>query len=275
MRLRIHIDPTADGLWTLTYPGAASAGPVEVERVTKGAYPVLKRAGAAFDEATLTSLAARLAAKQPREVEVEAFGRHLFQVLIGDALWRHLAADPPSAVELLCTDPEFTRLPWEIMHGAAAFLAGDGIGVVRLAPAEGEEMRVTVRPRVLFVVGAELHDARIRAGAEYLGLLRRLESTGLIMELHLLTRATRTRLQDTVERLRPSIVHLDLPHGGPSPGTGGYLELSSEDATKRYDKVPARQLALLLGGVPQVVVMNARHSGAARAQIRRHWRSTC
>jgi hypothetical protein len=179
MRLRIHITHTADGHWTLSYADAVPSEPVELERVAKGAYPVMKRVGAVFDEAALAALAARLAAKQPREGEVQGFGQHLFQVLIGEALWGQLPGGPPSAIELLCTDTEFARLPWEIMHGPGGFLAEEGIAVIRIAPANSGETSVTVRPRVLFVVGAELHDPRIRAGAEYLGLLRRLENTGV------------------------------------------------------------------------------------------------
>jgi hypothetical protein len=263
MRLRIHIERTAEGRWTLYYPDAVPFEPVELERVAKGAYPVMKRVGAVFDEAALAALAARLAAKQVRDGEVvEGFGRHLFQVLIGESLWGQLPGGPPCAIELLCTDPEFTRLPWEIMHGPRGFLAKGGIAVIRIAPANSGETSVTVRPRVLFVVGAELHDPRIRAGAEYLGLLRRLENTGLVMESHLLTRATRARLGDSIKGLRPSIVHF-VCHGGLEPGLGGYLELTSEDPTKPYDKVPARQLTELLDPLPQVVVMNACHSGAA------------
>src|SRR6516225_4024653 len=133
MRLRIHIERTAEGRWTLYYPDAVPFEPVELERVAKGAYPVMKRVGAVFDEAALAALAARLAAKQVRDGEVvEGFGRHLFQVLIGESLWGQLPGGPPCAIELLCTDPEFTRLPWEIMHGPRGFLAKGGIAVIRI-----------------------------------------------------------------------------------------------------------------------------------------------
>ncbi len=268
MHLRVVVTRVDPAHWRIEYPGLGAAGaPRTVERAAAGVYPLIKPPSAVnWKGDDVADIGLRIASKQQRVGDVEAFGRHLFAVLLGDPIWNEAiqrgAGGVVAAIELCSTDLEFTRLPWEMMCGPGGFLAKDGVGLVRMAPAPGAaELKVTVRPRVLFVIGSELHDARIRAGAEYLGLLRRLKASGLPLESHILPRATSKRLEDALLRINPSIVHF-ICHGGTEASGAGYLQLVSEDKNRPFDKITASQLTALTAGIAPVVVLNACYSGA-------------
>jgi hypothetical protein len=112
-----------------------------------------------------------------------------------------------------------------MMHGPNTFLAAEPriVGITRLIAADRQaEVVIPVTPQVLFVAGADLHKKEIRPGAEYLGLLRRLETTGLALHSRILLRATTQAIKDTFDAFKPSIVHF-ICHGG-ADANGGYLE---------------------------------------------------
>lgn len=261
--LRIKVRKIQQDEWELSYPDHPQVASRGVTLVSgQGAYLLLSVKGEGIDP-TLADLTTRVAAKQPRGTDVEAFGRYLFQLLIGTDIWNGLAPNLPGEIVLSCRDHDFGRLPWEMMHGPSDFLAADGIALVRTADdLHSLADECAIRPKVLFVIGAELESTTIRAGAEFFGLIRRLQTSGLAMELQVLTRATRTRMEDAIEQFRPSIVHV-ICHGGFDPEKGGYLELAPEDKGQSVDKVFSSQLVSLLHGIPSVVVLNACKTGRA------------
>ena len=142
---------------------------------------------------------------------------------------------------------------------------------MRRVPAAGAPRTVTIAPLVLFVIGSDLNDPRVKAGAEYLGLMKRLEATSLVMETQVLMRATRKSIEETVQRVRPSIV-VFICHGSIRGDGVGQLELTPEDKTQKSDTLTGDQLRDLLHGIPQAVVMNACETGASsRSSVPLAW----
>jgi hypothetical protein len=209
----------------------------------------------------------------PARQDVEVFGRYLFATLLGDAAWQVLcdqAGAEPIELALIWDEAEWelNRLPWEMMHGPNTFLVaepGRPVAITRLvagANSNGEMDAIQVRPRVLFVVGADLSDPAIQPGAEYLGLLRRLKAAGVGLNSCVLLEATSQKLKDAMDSFRPSVVHF-ISHGGVD-SRRGYLEMMPDDASGQRERRFAEQLLLLLeteDGLPPIVVLNACHSG--------------
>ena len=67
-------------------------------------------------------------------------------------------------------------------------------------------------PRVLFAVGSHLTDRDIRSGAEFMGIMRRLERDGGFIEARVLERATRQEAVAKLKAFQPDVVHL-IGHG--------------------------------------------------------------
>jgi hypothetical protein len=221
-----------------------------------------------------------IAAGDPADGVVERFGRYLFHALIGDALWAGIVSKAPVAeglqrIELALSWPdsewELSRLPWEMMHDGQAFLANQPprlVAILRLVgpSAEGEHK---VNPRVLFVVGAHLKDPEIRAGAEYLGLLRRLQDVSLGLDSYVLLEATGEKIQSAVRSFQPSVVHV-IAHGSFSLGPPrGVLRLFSDDKSSKTQDFHADQLIGFLNrgeedapDYPPIVILNACYTGA-------------
>jgi hypothetical protein len=261
MRLLIQVtrpDPAALR-WRIAFanPELAAIPAVELAATVKEAYPLIEpRAPAAFDLNAVQQAARNVAAKSPLSGDTERFGRYLFQVLIGDdALARIRAQGPLEAIALDCEERDFSRIPWEMLWLDDNFAAYHGVGITRVLgtqPAAPKD--VTISPVVLFVIGSEVNDPRIRAAAEYLALLKRLETKGLQIESHVIARATSKKIADAVERLKPAIVHF-ICHGGPAGSN--YIELASDDPTRPFDKLDPEQLANLVQGIPSAIVLNA------------------
>jgi len=270
-RLRIQVERTTPTTWEIRYPGMAAVQPRTVTLVSGG---ITLPQTTGFDPNNLQDrkLAIDITElKSPRSGDVARFGSYLFDVLVGSA-WNTIAAGGlPSAIELASSDPEFHRLPWEMAYGPADFLAKQDIGMVRVIPSANGPQKIAISPTVLFVIGADLSDKRIRPGAEYLGMLKRLQASGLVLDTHLLVRATRKSVEDAVTRIRPSIV-VFIAHGGLSVTGNGQLELMSDDGSGKPDYVPASQLRALLKDIPKVVVMNACETGASsRSSVPLAW----
>jgi hypothetical protein len=274
--IRVEAARTAQGTWDIRYPGLLPGAPaVSVDLVLAGTITLPRTPS--FDPAVPANRDLALAVttlKTPKEGEVDKFGKYLFEVLLGavkDEAERLAKSNELSAIELSSADPEFHRLPWEMARSADGFLAGDGIGFVRLVPSPMGSRTVTVAPRVLFVVGSDLTDKRVKAGAEYFGLMRRLEATGLNLETRILVRATRKGIEEAVKRQRPSIV-VFIGHGSIGAQGAGQLELAPEDRSQKTDYVTGAQLRALLHGIPQVIVMNACETGASsRSSVPLAW----
>jgi hypothetical protein len=212
-----------------------------------------------------------IAARDPGPRTIQSFGAYLFAVLLGEQAWRAIcerAGDEPVELALMgaSSDWELTRLPWEMMCGPNGFLAVEPrrhVAITRLVSStRPTPASLVLEPRALFVVGADLADVAIRPGAEYLGLLRRLQAQGLSLNCRILVRATTVRLQDAIERFKPSIVHF-ICHGGITDDHRGYLKLVSNDDPRQDAEVSGGSLLpiLLQAHQPPVVVLNACYAG--------------
>jgi hypothetical protein len=225
-------------------------------------------------EAALGPCRDRILARRPDEGDVEAFGRYLFQTLVGDATWAEIRADAAGSVDLAVTVPSAApalhRLNWEMMRGPDGFLARGApiaTSITRVVGGAGAPARVVGSPpRLLFVVGSSLSDPRIRPGAEYMGLLRRVDEDGRVLSARILESATPERVRRAVERHRPEVVYF-VCHGGEDRGRP-YLEFQTEAG--EADPAAALQYAPQLldmlrapdGTLPALVVLAACGSGA-------------
>ena len=80
------------------------------------------------DAEVLANAYGSIAAGQPAGPRVKEFGRYLFEVLLGKAVWaKILEQADASGVELglswSTSEWALSRLPWEMMHDGTEFLA--------------------------------------------------------------------------------------------------------------------------------------------------------
>lgn len=228
-----------------------------------------------LDARTLGRWYANMASGQASEGMPRRFGRYLFELVLGDRVWSEIltrAAGAAIDLRIACPRDEWAlmRLPWELMHDGQHFLAarpGPLVLMSRQVTADVADVAPRVfTPRVLFVVGALQDDAEIRAGAEYLGLMRRLQTLDLTIDSRVLRDATAESLQQAVSEFQPSVVHF-ICHGGFSGGRGSLRLLASDPALPFQDYTAPQLLALLswtdAAGVvryPPVLVLNACYS---------------
>ncbi|HVR99235.1 MAG TPA: hypothetical protein VMW27_21625, partial [Thermoanaerobaculia bacterium] len=238
MRFVVEAKPTNGG-WEVTVQGIAQPdGPRRMQRV--GEFPQRLEAQPGqnvaktdlwdqTDPDQIRNAFGRIASGTPAAREVALFGQYLFQALLGDVLWQAICDAAKAAgddlIELALSfeedDTDLHRLSWETLHSGTSFLTAEAqklVAITRLVPAEKAQAATrVVEARVLFVVGAALNDPELRPGAEYLGLMRRLEASGLGLSSQLLLQATVESLRDKVLEIRPSIVHV-IAHGAFSGG---------------------------------------------------------
>jgi len=181
-RLRIQIERTNATTWEVRYPGIA-----ELQARTLTLSPNLitlpQTTGFNSNNPKDRDLAINIMGlKSPGTGDMVRFGSYLFDVLVGSAWNTITAAGLPEMIELDSSDPEFHRLPWEMAYGPTDFLAKLNVGMIRVIPSAGGPQKITISPKVLFVIGADLSDKRIRPGAEYLGMLKRLEASDLFLK---------------------------------------------------------------------------------------------
>jgi hypothetical protein len=228
------------------------------------------------------------------DFDVVEVGRHLFETLLGDAVWSSILAATAGAsmIELALEwskdERELHRLNWEMMHGPGGFLGAGFNG------ANGQPVRVAISrvvteasaftrlpselPRILFVVGCSLNDQRIRAGAELFGLLRQIKAkerggtivTQRYLPIRLLQEATPDRLAASMREFQPEIVHI-ISHGTAEPNAAPGLLLQPNPGQQGEQWKEAGQLLQLLtvdapgeaahGWRPSVVVLSACFSG--------------
>lgn len=222
--------------------------------------------------------------REPELGDVETFGRYLFDTLIGCQAWSAIEEKAAQAeiIELALSFPlsEITlqRLNWEMMcrppcclpenrrHDQYGFLV-DGypkpIAISRLVPTAKQSARpLNLPPRVLFVIGTELTDPRIRAGAEYFGLLRQLKHTNRTINSRVLQQATPTKVKEIMQDFRPDVVYF-ICHGHMDQG-GGYLELRAEGRNgtlRRYGPELLNHDLIVENKYPSMVVLSACFSG--------------
>ena len=215
--------------------------------------------------------------------DMETFGRYLAQNLLNQGAWdaiNVIAQGQP--IELsICSHAgidELARLPWEMMYGTTNFLVAQTqqpVAITRLICTQDQSQHSAQQPerqielpsplKVLFVIGADLSDARILPGAEYLSLLRRLEAQGILnFQSRILLAATSKALEDVVRLWRPSVIHF-ICHGGHDELQGGFLELTPEDERDPQPQLFAQELLPLLtpDKLRPLVILNACYSGLA------------
>ena len=158
----------------------------------------------ALDANTLGRWYANMASGQASDGMPRRFGRYLFELVLGGETWaKVLARAGGAAVDLRLDCPAdawaLMRLPWELMHDGQHFLAARPGPLVlmsrQITATVADTAPRSFTPRVLFVIGALQDDAEIRAGAEYLGLLRRLQALDLTLDCRVLRDATAEMLQ--------------------------------------------------------------------------------
>ncbi|BCS35919.1 hypothetical protein TBR22_A51540 [Luteitalea sp. TBR-22] len=229
----------------------------------------------ALDARTLGRWYANMAGGQASDGMARRFGRYLFELVLGQPVWDAMlaaAAAAPIDLRIACPPEAWAlmRLPWELMHDGQHFLAarpGPLVLMSRVVTAPGATATPRVfSPRVLFVVGSLQDDAEVRAGAEYLGLLRRLQALDLTLDSRVLRDATAETLQAEIARFQPSVVHF-ICHGGFIEGRGALRLLASDPGLPYVDYTAPQLLALLAttdeAGTtryPPVVVLNACYS---------------
>ncbi len=226
----------------------------------------------ALDASRLGIWYANMASGRASDAMPRRFGRYLFELVLGSAVWGEIvtrAAGAPIDLRIACKPDDWAimRLPWEMMHDGQHFLAARPGPLVLMsreihAPGAPATPRIFT-PRVLFVIGALEGDTEVCAGAEYLGLLRRLQTLDLTLDCQVLRAATAESLQAAVTEFHPSVVHF-ICHGG-FAGPHGALRLLASDPSLPFQDYTAPQLLGLLatrdaaGTVtyPPVLVLNA------------------
>ncbi len=234
----------------------------------------------ALDARTLGHWYASLASGQASDGMPRRFGRYLFELVLGASVWSTIVERADGAaidLRIACPPGEWPliRLPWELMHDGVHFLAARPGPLVLMSreirAVASNGMPRVFTPRVLFVVGALQGDTEIRAGAEYLGLLRRLQALDLTIDSRVLRDATAESLQQAVTEFRPSVVHF-ICHGGFADGRGA-LRLLASDPGLPFQDYTAPQLLSLMSWkdadervqYPPVVVLNACYSATPPA----------
>jgi len=248
-------------------------------------------------DAEARELAATVDAGGARAADLDRYGRLLFEAAFGAQTWRQLVADaaPAPYLELAIRGRADTEqaaaaalqaLRWEALHDGTTPVAAKGavtepgaaglvsVVIVRLIPpalpiirnGPGLLSSVNRIPRVLFAIGSRLTDPRVRAGAEFMGILRHLERRGGSIQPRVLESASVTSLTRELERFQPDVLHV-IGHGRPFPVEHCVkLQLRADTPGTGDDYVTAAQLLDIFGHadhVPTVVVLSACQTASA------------
>jgi hypothetical protein len=197
--------------------------------------------------------------------DVGLFAEYLHCILIGSRHADLLAPHRDIQIELFVPKSEvvIASLPWELAKDPVrGFLSGQKrfafSRVVKSTSAKSYS--IGTMPRVLFVVGADVFDPKIKPGAEYLCILRAVRG----LRTHLLLDATPERLGALVRQIRPAVVHF-VGHGIRVPPS---IELK-DDTGSPVGLSPSAllQRLTLSDGLPPVVVLNACHSAGVQESV--------
>jgi hypothetical protein len=281
--LRVKFAPTAGPLagWRVEYT-RADGGVTPAARVLGAAstghpLPEAPVAGGLASDPTGVPLVRALARVAERnDSDAVRVGEYLFSILFGPD-WTNVAAQITRIEVAYAGDAPghaLCGLPWELARepGAKDYLfrlkGPPQRSLVRVVGGHGAprvDIKIASPPLVLFVVGSRATDRAVRAGAEFLGILRNVAG----LRTHLLTEASVSEVEQAVRDLRPQIVHF-VCHGGVDPQKGAYLELTRDKtaaskkgqgaASKADAKVYGEQLVRILtcdGKLPDVVYLNA------------------
>lgn len=218
---------------------------------------------------------ADIAARVTKTGQARALGVHLLEAAIGVDRWKRVVANakasgsPRVTVRLWWRHTEgiLGQQHWELLHDGNSFLgtAPPGVAIVRVVPPldgsepPGPPALIRGAPRLLFAVGTDLHEAEVRPGAEFLGLLKELDdSSRNLTEVRLLTKATRTTLARAMREFKPHALHL-VCHGTRA-GDQPTLEFRSDLPGQKTASLTAEQLlpTLLVDPAnPPLVILSA------------------
>jgi hypothetical protein len=299
--MKLAIDVTANtGGWTVTYASPELAEGLSERTLGRcgtaaNGFPLppaaesaawIGQPHAAFCEAKdvrpLEDAYQRVILGQADVALMKQFGSYLTAVLLGPHVARlrentrgelievHLGVSPDAGTML--------RLPWELMYGPGQPLVADDdhpIGLVRVVSrgAQPATNALELPLRVLFVIGQTLDD-RVRPGAEYMTLLRRLATTKDSVNFisRLLLQATADEIEAKVDEFAPSVVHF-ICHGDFDEVKGqATLMLTKVEAGEKTNEMEPLTVADVLqrlrgkkgdAKLPSVVVLNACHTAAA------------
>jgi hypothetical protein len=286
---------------SVTRDGQAVGAPRDLQRVAEArrVWPLPPASELPPDDAELANLLAggtkqleellqRIAQRRPNKGDVAALGKYLFAVLLGKPAWEAIKqAAGNSNVELALRFPlpasakeDLARFHWEALRGPEDFLARGTtvngrllrVAFTRLVPGTQAAQRpVSLPPHALFVVGCELNDARIRPGAEFLGMLRQIRQSAHQRTFHprVLVRASVEQIKETVATFKPDLVHF-ICHGtddgrlefAPEPGEPADAvapKLGPENIADLFTKPDEHGQTW----APAIVVLNACNSAIA------------
>ena len=164
-------------------------------------------------------------------------GSCLFETIIGKENWTKIIGLGKNYIDIQLAweyqDKLLARIPWEIMHDAEnrRFLLRDFhnfVTITRLTKSQKKmDVKLEIPLKVLFVVGSDLNDPAIKAGSEYLGLLRFLETKNLTFNSRILLDADYSRVEQQIVSFKPSIIHF-VGHGDINHNNEAYIKLNSE-----------------------------------------------
>lgn len=260
MRVLIGVTPRpADG-WDV-HVTEHGGGPIARHEMEAGAErPYVRPAGSTSIDPDVVAASERLADGRPAAGDVLTVGRHLFDSLVGATAWnaigRRLSQSRDKRLELALSweggEGRLQSLNWEAMHDGSTFLAGTppplSVSITRIvadAEFEGRKHRSVEPPiRVLFVIGSDLADERVRAGAEIMGLLRKIELERGAISSSVLQSANPESLARRVRRFHPHIVHF-ISHGQIGAKGEGELLLRPPGGKRTDPDLPVGADALL------------------------------
>jgi hypothetical protein len=301
MRALVDLEDRAGELFAVvTAPGRVAAErPV---RWTDGRWLLVARDEPISDE-DATALATAVDHGAATAADLARYGGLLFEAAFGTQAWRELITHAAGAPCLELTiraraDQEqrtagaLHALRWEALHDGSVHVAAKGamdpagpsgrrlpVGIVRLVPpavarpAMGADGRVPfdpiVRiPRVLYAIGSRLTDPRVRAGAEFMGIMRHLERNGGSIQPRVLEFATAASLTTALDDFKPEILHL-IGHGRWFPNDECVkLQLRAEGTAAGDDYITAARLLDVFEGaghLPKVVVLSACQTASVQA----------
>lgn len=251
-------------------------------------------AALATDEGRVVALAKQLIQGDTSGNAVPLLGEYLTALLLGPA-WEQLEsslAGKPESIELgLQFDPDsvMQRLPWEMMMHCGkplGALQGRTVAITRLVdgPASGK-IQISIPLRILIAIGMQF-DQSLRPGAEYIGILRRLQAArggeasggappqSIDVNIRLLPSTTVEDLAAAITEFDPSVVHF-IAHGQQiekQPVIILTCPSATEIGKSEADPCGPLRLAQAMrrkdgtGKLPPVVVLNACHTGEHNAE---------
>jgi hypothetical protein len=232
---------------------------VAIERIPLGAE---LGALSAFRDRMDASLRGRGGAKRPASLEIENFGRSLFEFAIRNDLRSLYDRLPHSHVSLriLTNKPELKAIPWEFWQEPHQVAPSMERSIVRIIPTVG---RVSLPPlarggltRILFVAadpigleGVSWSDVKSTIERIYLGRF------GPALRLDVIEGSDAQSLTQALQTKRFDVVHFSC-HGDVKDGKGRLILLDSK--TGKADPVEAGDLGRVLAGRQiRLVVLSA------------------